>query len=259
MQSLERNTIKVSPFFRKIFWIAFICFFLSIIAFSTWIILVNQEAKKDFPKILEIYDSLLLNPQNNKFRKDLTYQDFPPALIKTLVAIEDPRFFEHKGVDYHKIMRGMESFCARGEIRGINTLTMSLTRNIYSPLRGGRNGNNIKIEFLLPPFIEEKYSKEQILTLYMNNVNFYGNKYGIEAASEELFECKTSDLNLKQIALIIGMMKGQGFYNPFRYPERAIERRNYILNIMAEQQIYPPKWKDSLQKMPLGLREIILE
>lgn len=254
---------KVSFYYRlrRLMVLAVIIVAIPILLVSFWLLKQYIEVEKELPSLMVGYDLMLTDPNNPKFQSEkyrslISYQDIPAALTKTLVAVEDPNFYMHNGVDFDYMAKNI----INGQTHGHMTLTMALARNICSQIgRQSRTRRTVKMFFLLPLVLEKHYNKSQILTLYLNHVNFYGNQYGIEAASQTLFGCKTADLQIQQIALLIGMLKGQGVYNPYKRVESATQRRNFVLSIMAKNEIYPTQWLDSLQKLPLGIVPFVEE
>ena len=163
----------------------------------------------------------------------VSYNDFPPVLINALVSTEDKNFFRHWGVSIWRIIgaayRDVES---AGKVQGASTLTMQLARNLFlSPDRSFRR----KIEeILLAIQIERRFTKEQILTLYGNQIYLGHGVYGFEAASEFYFSKPARQLTLPEAALIAGLPKSPIAYSPINHSDRALRRRNLVINAMLE-------------------------
>ena len=161
------------------------------------------------------------------------YGDFPPLLREALISIEDKDFYRHWGVNVWRIAgaayRDSES---GGKVQGASTLTMQLARNLFlSPDRSFRR----KIEeALLAIQIEHRFTKEQIFTLYANQIFLGHGAYGFEAASEYYFSKPAKQLTLEEAALLAGLPKAPGLYSPINHPDRAIKRRNLVINAMLE-------------------------
>src|SRR5580704_4439223 len=161
------------------------------------------------------------------------YNDFPPVLREALISIEDKDFYDHWGVNVWRIAgaayRDIES---GGKVQGASTLTMQLARNLFlSPDRSFRR----KIEeALLAIQIERRFTKEQIFTLYANQIFLGHGAYGFEAASEYYFSKQAKQLTLDEAALLAGLPKAPGLYSPINHPDRAIKRRNLVINAMLE-------------------------
>jgi penicillin-binding protein 1A len=162
----------------------------------------------------------------------------PQVLKDATVAIEDKRFYDHSGVDYYRLVgaavRDLETGSAT---QGGSTITMQLVKNLYDPEAGGRTadlGKKLEEAYLAFQY-EERYTKDQILTKYLNGV-FYGqNAIGVQAAALTFFDRDVSEVTLPQAALLAGLPQAPSAYNPFANPEEARYRRNVVLEEMADQ------------------------
>lgn len=172
--------------------------------------------------------------------------------IDALIATEDIRFYKHSGVDPQSIPALVAS-AAEGDPRGGSTVTMQLARNLYDKVGKKRTPVRKLKEYIVAAYIERSFTKEEILTAYFNTVNIYGSDYGIQTASSRLFGKKAKDLNMQEAALLIGMLKGQGVFNPVKYPEKSRLRRNTVLEQMEKYGFLQHKACDSLKKLPLVL------
>jgi penicillin-binding protein 1A len=181
----------------------------------------------------------------------------PPHLIDAILSVEDRRFFQHWGVDlirwpkviWTDIKIRLKSRSA--PLQGASTLTQQLARDLFLT-KDQRITRKIK-ELILSLKIEQTYSKDEILMLYLNQVYFGAGAYGVEAATQTLFGKPAMDLKLEEAALICGMPKNPWAYNPIRFPERATKRRNLALTMMRDNDCITPSACDSLQALPLGL------
>jgi penicillin-binding protein 1A len=181
-------------------------------------------------------------------RQPVEFKDFPKHLIDALVATEDSRFYEHNGVDNMSLMRVfVKNLILRDKSAGGgSTITLQLAKNLY----GRKNYalfsmliNKFK-ESIVAKRIEDIYSKEEILTLYLNTVPFPDNTYGIESASLKFFDKSVKDLSLNEAATLVGTLKSNTYYNPRVHKQRSEDRRNVVLNQMVN---YGYLAKDSLQ------------
>src|ERR1700728_974394 len=161
------------------------------------------------------------------------YDDFPPVLREALVSIEDKDFYRHSGINFWRIIgaayRDIES---GGRVQGASTLTMQLARNLF--LSPDRSFHRKIEEALLAIQIERRFTKEQIFTLYANQIFLGSGVYGFEAASEYYFGKPAKQLTLDEAALLAGLPKGPGTYSPINHPDRALRRRNLVINAMLE-------------------------
>src|ERR1700678_1667606 len=161
------------------------------------------------------------------------YDDFAPVLREALVSIEDKDFYKHSGINFWRIVgaayRDIES---GGKVQGASTLTMQLARNLF--LSPDRSFYRKVQEALLAIQIERRFTKPQIFTLYANQIFLGHGAYGFEAASEYYFSKSAKQLKLEEAALLAGLPKAPQYYSPITHPERALKRRNLVLNAMLE-------------------------
>ncbi len=162
-----------------------------------------------------------------------TYDDYPEVLRNALVSIEDKDFYKHSGINLWRIVgaayRDIES---GGKVQGASTLTMQLARNLF--LSPDRSFYRKVQEALLAIQIERRFTKPQIFTLYANQIFLGHGAYGYEAASEYYFSKPAKQLTLEEAALLAGLPKAPQYYSPINHPDRALKRRNLVLNAMLE-------------------------
>lgn len=163
------------------------------------------------------------------------YEDIPKLLVNAFVATEDKRFFEHSGVDLWSIGRAaVKDIAARSMVEGGSTITQQLAKNIF--LTRDKTFFRKATEVSIAVALENKFTKEEIITKYLNRINFGGTIYGIKAASIRYFgQSNLNDLKVWQIATLAAMPKGPSRYNPLRNPELSKERRGVVLQLMYEQ------------------------
>ncbi len=167
-------------------------------------------------------------------RTVISGRQIPQILRNALVAIEDERFYSHRGVDFESFVRALvTNVQAQQTTEGFSTITMQLVGNIYldrTDLTFERKWNEMALAWQL----ERKYSKNEILDLYLNTVYFGSNAYGVEAAARTYFDKEPVDLTLAEAALIAGLPQAPTGYSPRKHPDRALERRNLVIGKMAE-------------------------
>lgn len=190
---------------------------------------------------------------NEENRISVGLNDISKYAVDALIATEDERFYKHSGVDAYSIPAIIGSAVTEGEVRGGSTVTMQLARNLFDKVGKKRTPIRKLKEYIVAAYIEHSFTKEEILTAYFNTVNIYGSDYGIETASARMFGKKAKDLNLQESALVVGLLKGQGYYNPVKYPERAFNRRNTVLDQMVANNYLSKHIADSVRKLPLVL------
>lgn len=182
---------------------------------------------------LKVYsqDKKLIAVYGEKRRQPLHFEAFPKQIINAFLAAEDDRFFQHPGVDYQGLIRAAISVLATGEKRqGGSTITMQLARNFFL---GNERTYVRKIrEILLALRIEGQLSKNEIIELYLNKIYLGNRAYGVGAAADVYYGVDVQQLNIAQIAMIAGLPKAPSTYNPIINPERALIRRNYVLDRM---------------------------
>ena len=186
-------------------------------------------------------------------RIGVQYSDLSPVLIDALIATEDVRFYEHTGVDFKSMFRAVLKL---GRAGGGSTLTQQLAKQLWSP-----RANNIieramqkPIEWVIATKLERLYSKEEILLMYLNQFDFLYNAVGIQSASQVYFSTTPAKLKIEEAAMLVGMCKNPSLYNPMRYPERAIGRRNTVLSQMEKYGFIDQNTRDSIAAIPLQLK-----
>jgi penicillin-binding protein 1A len=190
-------------------------------------------------------------------RTNILYEQIPTNLINALIATEDARFYEHKGVDSRSLFRVLFKTILfnRQSSGGGSTITQQLAKNMF----GRKNTSPFAIfinktkEVFLARRLEKVLSKNEILTLYLNTVPFGENVFGIEAAALRYFGKSGQDLLVEESAVLIGMLKANNLYNPRLNPENAKNRRNIVLGQMTKYKYLQKTESDSLNKLPLKL------
>ena len=199
-----------------------------------------------------------LYPAHNEDRILIKLDQVPPYLVETLVAVEDREFFDHFGVSPKSIARAVWVNLTAGEVRqGGSTLTQQLVKNFY--LTNERSLSRKATEAMMAVLLELHYDKPEILEAYLNEV-FLGQDgrraiHGFGLASQYFFGRPLAELKLQHIALLVGMVKGPTYYNPRRHPERALERRNLIIDLLADQQVVSPEEAAQARQAPLGVTQ----
>jgi penicillin-binding protein 1A len=178
----------------------------------------------------------------------------PLTLKDATVAIEDKRFYEHQGVDYYRLAgAAFRDLQSGSSAQGGSTITMQLVKNLYDPQAGRTLSKKIEEAYLAYQY-EKKYTKDEILTQYLNGV-FYGqNAVGVQAAALTYFDTDVWNITLPQAALLAGLPQAPSAYNPFTYPEQARERRNVVLDQMANQGYITRETADKAMRAGLALK-----
>jgi len=161
-------------------------------------------------------------------------EEIPEIIKKAFIAVEDKDFYKHPGISLKGIIRAIYLNLKKGDLKyGGSTITQQIVRNRFLSQKKTIT-RKIK-EIILALIIEKKYSKDEILAAYINNVNFGEGRYGIKSASEFYFNKDIKDLNLSEIALLVGIPNAPAIYSPLKNPHLALDRRNYVLKRMLEE------------------------
>ena len=187
-------------------------------------------------------------------RSPVDYTQLPHSLIDALVATEDARFFEHSGIDFRGFTRAVVFLGQRG---GASTISQQLARQLFVGVRS-RNlkealQQKIK-EWVIAVRLERNYTKEEIIEMYLNNYDFGYLADGIENAARIYFDKLPGELEVKESAMLVGMLQNSSLFNPVRRPERVLSRRNIVLDQMEKYGYLSSKVSDSLKQTPLDLR-----
>lgn len=186
------------------------------------------------------------------------YKDLSPHIINALIATEDVRFADHSGIDAIALFRAIvkRGILMQKNAGGGSTITQQLSKQLYSP-----SADNIverlfqkPIEWVIAVKLERYYTKEEILTMYLNKFDFLNNAVGIKTAAFTYFGCEPKGLKVEEAATLVGMCKNPSLYNPVRYNERARGRRNVVLSQMRKAGYITAQECDSLQALPLKLK-----
>ena len=185
------------------------------------------------------------------------YNELPQPLVQALVATEDIRFYNHSGIDFQALLRAIVK---RGILRqksagGGSTITQQLAKQLYSAKAANTKERLLQkpIEWVIALKLERFYTKEEIICMYFNYFDFLHNAVGIKTASQTYFGKEPMALDTCQCALLVGMCKNPSLYNPVRYPERCIERRNIVLLQMAKAGYITEEQREEFRTRPLGL------
>ena len=186
------------------------------------------------------------------------YNDLSPNIINALIATEDVRFAEHSGIDAYALTRAVvkRGILMQKNAGGGSTITQQLSKQLYSPSADNVMERLLQkpIEWVIAVKLERYYTKEEILTMYLNKFDFLNNAVGIKTAAFTYFGCEPKDLKIEEAATLVGMCKNPSLYNPVRYNERSRGRRNVVLDQMRKAGYITEAERDSLQALPLKLK-----
>ncbi len=194
---------------------------------------------------------------NKENRVLVNYKDIPPHLVDALIATEDVRFREHSGIDFIALGRAIvkRGMFGQSSAGGGSTITQQLAKQLYS---GTASSTFVRlmqkpIEWVIAVKLERTYTKEEIVALYLNYFDFLHNAVGIKTAADTYFGKQLGDLDINESALLVGLCKNPSLFNPVRYPEKALQRRNVVLGQMLKADYITQEAYDSLSAQPLKL------
>ncbi len=212
-----------------------------------------RKAKLEQPAQILSADGKLIGEFKRSNRQWVPLEQISPSVVKALVATEDHRFYEHHGMDFTRTV-GSVIHTLRGNPQGGSTLTQQLARNLYPTEIGRARNVNRKLKEAITAFkIEALYTKDEILETYLNTVPFLYNAYGIEMAARTYFDKPAAKLAVLESATLVGMLKGNAYYNPVLNPDRAIARRNTVLSQMVKRGELDQAEFERLKKRPMRL------
>ncbi|MFE3871401.1 penicillin-binding protein 1A [Flavobacterium sp. ZS1P70] len=258
-----KNIEKDTTYYKKKFWKIFFyglgaigLFFL----FASWGLLGSMPSFEDLENpdsnlATEIIssDGVVLGKYFEKNRSQLKYSDLPQNLVQALVATEDARFYEHSGVDGRGTLRAIASLGTSG---GASTLTQQLAKQLFhgegSKFLPFRIVQKVK-EWIIAIRLERQYTKNEIIAMYCNVYDFGNNSVGVSSAAKTYFSKEPKDLSIDESAILVGMFKNSGLYNPVRNPEGVKNRRNVVLLQMEKGNIITEDQKVKLQSLPITL------
>jgi penicillin-binding protein 1A len=259
----ENTADKGFRYYTKAFWKIFVLgmagialFFL----FASWGLFGSMPSFEDLENpdsnlATEIIsaDGVVLGKYFQKNRSQLKYADLPKNLVQALVATEDERFYEHSGIDGRGTLRAIASLGTSG---GASTLTQQLAKQLFhgegSKFLPFRIVQKVK-EWIIAIRLERQYTKNEILAMYCNVYDFGNYSVGVSSAAQTYFSKEPKNLSIEESAILVGMFKNSGLYNPVRNPVGVKNRRNVVLAQMAKGDIITENEKERLQSLPVTL------
>ncbi|MBO4654590.1 MAG: transglycosylase domain-containing protein [Bacteroidales bacterium] len=250
----------------KPFWILYISGLLVLVILFTfismgWLGFMPSLAELENPETnqaTEVYscDGVLLGKYYFENRSNCKFEEISPALVNALIATEDARFYKHSGIDLRALFRVGFGVLTHNNKGGGSTITQQLAKNLFP-----RDPNASKAKLVLTKFkewvvavkLEHEFSKNEIMALYFNTVDFGNNSMGIKSAAKTYFNKTPLELNTEEAALLVGMLKAPTKYSPTRHPNAATERRNTVLAQMNKYKYLTDTECDSLQQLPINM------
>ena len=190
----------------------------------------------------------------NDNRTPITYEELPKNIVQALIATEDERYYDHSGIDWYATLRAIYFLGKRG---GASTITQQLARQLFVGVRSRNKKEAIiqKIkEWVLSIQLERRYTKEEIIAMYLNIYDFGYNADGVRSAAKIFFDSNPENLTIEQSATLVGMLQNSSLYNPIRRPELVTERRNVVFQQMYRNKLLTEREKDSLSMLNLEIK-----
>jgi penicillin-binding protein 1A len=215
---------------------------------------INKYATELYSSDLKLIGSFSFTEDN---RIKTNYNQISPNVVYALIATEDERFHEHSGIDGRALIRVLfkRLLLQQKNAGGGSTITQQLAKQLFSPGAASfiQRALQKPIEWVIAVQLERIYTKEEIITLYLNQFDFLYNSVGIKSAAKTYFNTTPDQLSVEQAAVLVGMCKNPSFYNPRRHPERVRTRRNIVLDQMYKSNLITRSQTDSLKQIPLVL------
>ncbi|MFH0893158.1 MAG: transglycosylase domain-containing protein [Bacteroidota bacterium] len=266
--------IKVLRFFM-FFMMYFMIYLLAVDLNLFWLFGKSPRmAQLDNPKqsiASEVYssDGQFLGKYFNENRSPVKFSELSPTLIRTLIVTEDVRYYNHFGVDFKGTFSAFWSYL-HGDKRGASTITQQLVKNLFKTRTNYSTGlfgripvlNTIVMktkEWITALKLELFYSKNEILTMYMNTVDFGSNAFGIKTACKTFFNTSPAKIRIEEAATLVGMLKAPSYYSPIAHPDRCKERRNTVIQQLKKYGDITNEQCDSLKRLPIVLNYSVEE
>ncbi len=255
----ERTLAEFNRLFWKFFG-GFAAFIVLLFLFASWGLLGHmpsfeqlENPESNLATEIISSDGVVIGTFAIENRTPVKYKDLPPHLVKTLLATEDERFYEHSGIDGRGTLRAVTSLGTAG---GASTLTQQLAKMLFHG-EGSRNPvlrgiQKIK-EWIIAVRLERQYTKNEIIAMYFNEYDFGYYAVGIRSAAKTYFNKEPKDLSLDESAILVGMFKNSSLYNPIRNPEGVKNRRDVVLGQMEKAKVITASQRAQLKALPIKL------
>src|SRR5690625_4416528 len=223
-----------------------------IILYGGKLVVSDEKLVLDTTTIIETTDGQTIGELYHENRYPITLDKVPKHVQDAFVAIEDIRFYKHAGVDVKSVARAVyRDIIALGKVEGASTITQQLAKNLF--LYNDKTWLRKTKEVMAAIYLEREYSKEEILELYLNAIYFGHGIYGVETAAQHFFSKSVEDLSIAEGALIAALAKAPNGYSPINHPDKAMTRRNVVLNVMNDAKMISTDVMLSEQGKTLGL------
>lgn len=262
------NSKPKKPTFKKyivIFWSLFTLMILSVVILFSLIssgklgyIPTFEELENPKSNLAsEIYssDDLLLGKYFIENRSNAVYSELDTNLINALIATEDVRFYEHSGIDFRALARAVIGTVLGQNRGGGSTITQQFAKLLFHERPQSKSKRFLQKlnEWVIATKLEQRYSKEEIITLYLNKFDFVNNAVGIKSAAKVYCNSTPDSLKIEESAMLIGMLKNSALYNPVRRPEMTQSRRNVVMSQMVKYGYLDQEVYDSISQIPIDM------
>lgn len=224
-----------------------------------------ENPKTNLSSELYTSDGVIIGKYYRENRTNISYENISPNLINALIATEDIRFEKHSGIDLQGSF-AILWYLLKGDKRGSSTISQQLSKNLFKT-RGekyegslSRSNNKLKLvinktkEWITAVQIERSYTKKEIITMYLNTVDFGSNAFGIATAAQTFYSIPQDSLSINQAAVLIGLLKAPTFYSPIYNPDNSLARRNTVLEQLEKYSFISKAQRTSLSSQPLALK-----
>ncbi len=215
-----------------------------------------QNPKSNLATVVYSSDMKVLGKFYSENRVNVRFEELDKDLVEALVATEDARFYEHSGVDVKALFRAASGIFGGGSSGGGSTITQQLAKMMYP--RGEKLSKPALVarkmkEWITATRLEKNYTKDEIMAMYLNKFDFLNLAVGIKSAAKIYFDKSCDSLEIQEAAMLVGMAKNPALFNPIRFPDRAMQRRNVVMNQMVKYGYLTKEKYDSLKNTGLGL------
>jgi len=269
--------MKYIPLISKIFWVAFLFILISVplYIYSVRIDFMGlygglpslktlENPKSQLASVIYFADGVEMGKYFRENRNRVDYEDLSPHLIHALRATEDIRFDQHSGIDLISLIRVAKGLVTLNPAGGGSTLSQQLAKNLFGTRRDydgilGKTNRIVKLivdktkEWIVAVILERNYSKKEIISMYLNTIDFGSNSFGIKVAAKTFFNKTPDSLNIQESAMLVGLVQAPTRHSPVLNPDNAFERRNVVLGQMNKYDFITNEQYDSIRELPIEL------
>jgi len=223
-----------------------------LVLFGGLLVVDKEKLILDETTTIETVEGEVMALLYNENRSLVSLDQVPKHVQDSFIAIEDVRFYEHRGLDYRSIVRAVyKDIVAQKKVEGASTITQQLAKNLF--LENDKTWTRKAKEAMAALYLERKFTKDEIFELYVNKIYFGDGIYGIETAANYFYSKPVEELSVAEGALLAGLAKAPNGYSPINHPEKSLQRRNLVLDVMGREKMISPEKKISEQDRTLGL------